>query len=203
MGIGWLRTMGGTLALALSAWACGTPHANPTDLPLRPGSIELHPNGALKKGYLSEPYHWPGPPEWPLQRWVHLYPDGTLRGGQLREAVPWQGFTLPQHSFLWFHAEGHLESVWLAEVTEVEGVACRGGRHSKVSTGFDAQGRLRSAFLAHDQVVQGIPCEASLMVPVRFGADGRIESAQLSRRFEQNGRSWDRGDRWERPAQAP
>ncbi|MEZ5973946.1 MAG: hypothetical protein R3E96_03620 [Planctomycetota bacterium] len=144
--------------LACVPLACSSSTANPTDLPLRRGSIELHEAGSLKKGFLTKPVEMRG---LKLSRWVQLYPDGSLHGGHLVADADLAGVKIPADSHVWFDPEGHLDFAWFSKPVNFGQVTVAGGPVSKIETRFYPDGTLKTAFLRADQVVQGVPCKAS------------------------------------------
>ena len=104
---------------------------------------------------------------------AQMYENGSLKSFELAQDEVLQGHLIPAGSRVFLDPNGILEGSWLARDMVYDGIPCRGG-FAKVHTGFHPNGRVKTAFLSRDTVIQGVPCEASLMVPVRFTADGLL-----------------------------
>ena len=128
----------------------------------------------------------------PSRSWVWWHADGRLDSVELARDFRYQGHEFPEGTRLFLDAQGRLRHVWLSRDTSLDGFPCRGG--AKIAVAFHPGGRVAEFFLRGDRVIQGVPCRASLFHSVRVDESGRVVGCELSADYRSGERAYRAGD---------
>lgn len=112
--------------------------------------------------------------------WIWFFENGQVKQFKTARDIHANGYVIPAKSTIFFNEQypAKIKYIWLAQDVNINNISCKGG--GKISTEFYENDSLKACFLTKDQNIQGFPCKSSLMEPVYFYPDGKIQILTLS-----------------------
>lgn len=162
----WMILLGSTMLSAVTIPAGS----------IKKGSETRHPNGQVRSFCLTAPQRIQG---YLCLGWVEFNPAGRITGLDSAEEIVIGKDTLPARSRMYFYDTGELKTVLLAKPTNIQGLLCTGYGVESPMISFWDNGKLKTAYLKTPAKINGITAKSGSFSPVRFYADGNLESLTL------------------------